>query len=235
MARTVAWCRANALEIEGFCGRFGRVEPGWARVADIRPEYSEHLRSSRGTAVSRAGRKPMARELRVLRGAEESTVDTGPKLPPTCPPEPRWADLLPGKANVTLRTDGGRLWASIVPELDAHGILARVDELLVVDAVICAARIRQCERLLAREGLSTVTERGVVKHPVTAVMAAYRTQFRSYVAELGLSPSSRSRLPWNVAEDQDDLERILSGPKGQPTQLLPIEKPFTAPTTRRSP
>jgi P27 family predicted phage terminase small subunit len=157
--------------------------------------------------------------MRLVRGASEATVD-GPKLPPSCPTEPAWQHLLPGKANVTLRADCGRIWEALVPDLDRHGILARVDELLVVDTCICAGRIRQIERQLARDGLSVVTERGVVKHPLTAVVAAYRTQLRAYLGELGLSPSSRSRLPWDV-KDNDDFD-LFSGPRTTGDRMVAI-------------
>ncbi len=151
------------------------------------------------------GRKPEPTAIRVLHGDRKATRPKGPPLSPSCPQEPRWIDLLPGRDSCTLRADCGRLWAALVPELDRHGVLARVDVVLVVDAVVCAARIRQCERLLSRGGLTVETERGVVKNPVTSIVAAYRTQLRSYVGELGLSPSSRSRLPWDVAEEDDGV------------------------------
>lgn len=148
--------------------------------------------------------------MRILHGASERELAGKVELPPNCPPEPRWADLLPGRQSVTLRADCGRVWRSIVPDLDRHGVLARVDELLVIDACICAARIRQCERRIAREGLTKETDRGAAKNPLTTVVAQYRTQFRVYVSELGLSPSARSRLPWDIDDAGDPLEAIFT-------------------------
>ena len=158
--------------------------------------------------MARPGPKPMPAPLRVLRGTVKEAP--APRLPATCPVEPRWADLLPGRTNVTLRADCGRVWASLVPELDRHRVLARVDEVLVIDACVCVARIRQCERALAREGLTRMTEHGLAKNPLTTVVAAYRTQLRAYVAELGLSPSSRARLPWDTDDGDDELAGIFS-------------------------
>jgi P27 family predicted phage terminase small subunit len=160
--------------------------------------------------------------MKLVRGVAESQVDGGPRLPPSTPAEPRWADLLPGPASATLRKDAARAWASIVPELDRHGVITKVDEPVLVDACVVLARIKQCERLLSREGLTKMTDRGPAKNPLVTAVAQYRTAWARCSAELGLSPSSRSRLPWDVTDDNDDFERLLSGPRSDDSRMVAI-------------
>lgn len=155
----------------------------------------------------RPGPRPMPTALKVLRG---TTAAPAVGLPPSTPVEPRWSDRLPGKDSVTVRADAARVWATVVPDLDRLGLLAQVDQVLVEDLCVCVARLRQCERALSREGLTRDTERGVVKNPAATIAAQYRTQLRAYIAELGLSPSARSRLHVEPVDGLDDLERLLS-------------------------
>jgi P27 family predicted phage terminase small subunit len=66
------------------------------------------------------------------------------------------------------------------------------------------ARIVQGERALSRDGVLVDTEHGVTKNPWTTVLNQYRAHFRSLVGELGLTPSSASRLNKPQSDDDDD-------------------------------
>lgn len=59
-----------------------------------------------------------------------------------------------------------------------------------------AATIRDCDRLLARDGLVVDGGRdGPKRHPAAAVKNAALVQLRSYATALGLTAASRARLP----------------------------------------
>ena len=134
----------------------------------------------------------------------------GLKLAPGAPAEPDWRDwfgVTRGKAaddNRRARADARAAWFVIVPQLDIHGILASIDLGVLADTCVCWARIRQCERDVSRNGLSTWGTRGEVANPAVNAAAKYRQQWKFYVAELGLSPSSRTRLEGREAAGDDD-------------------------------
>ena len=59
-----------------------------------------------------------------------------------------------------------------------------------------AATIRECDTLLDKDGLCVDGGReGLKRHPAASVKNSALTQLRSYAAALGLTASSRARLP----------------------------------------
>lgn len=96
-------------------------------------------------------------------------------------------------------------WARVVPVLQASIGLAAVDFSLVVDMCLCVARLEWCEHEISREGLIVMGQRGACKNPMTTIAGQYRTQLKTYIRELGLSPSARTGLPPKPDEgDEDD-------------------------------
>ncbi len=84
-----------------------------------------------------------------------------------------------------------------MPSLERAGVLAFVDVFVLTEACVTWARIRQIERRLTEDGLMIENDRqarGFVRHPLATVANQYRAHFRQLIAELGLSPSARSRL-----------------------------------------
>ena len=75
-----------------------------------------------------------------------------------------------------------------------------------IEYCITAARIWQGERVLSREGLTAMTERGMVKHPMTTILNSYRSHFRALTGELGLSPSSAARI--SPPDDGGDTDGV---------------------------
>jgi P27 family predicted phage terminase small subunit len=101
--------------------------------------------------------------------------------------------------------DAAAEWKRVVPVLDRMGLLATVDGALLTDYCACWARLLQCERALAREGLIVQGQKGVVRNPHTTVAVGYRTALRGYIGELGLGPSSRGRLalPGGIGAEEE--------------------------------
>lgn len=96
-------------------------------------------------------------------------------------------------------------WARVVPVLQASIGLAAVDYSVVVDMCICVARLEWCEHEISREGLVVMGQRGPCKNPMTTIAGQYRTQLKTYIRELGLSPSARTGLPSKPDDgDEDD-------------------------------
>lgn len=96
-------------------------------------------------------------------------------------------------------------WRRVVPILAAASGLAEIDWAVVVDYCITVARLHECERRISAEGLITAGQKGSVRNPLTTVATQYRTALKTYIGELGLSPSSRgSMTPPGAGDDDDD-------------------------------
>ncbi len=95
-------------------------------------------------------------------------------------------------------------WARVVPVLKVSVGLGNPDFFTVVDLCICVARLEWCERQISKEGLIVDGQRGPCRNPLTTVAAAYRTQFKTYIRELGLSPSARTGVPSRKEDNDDD-------------------------------
>lgn len=129
------------------------------------------------------------------------------KLPPGDLQEPDWSEVFPGrsKEQVRLRAVASREWRRVVPVLVHSAGLADVDMNVLHDYCLCVARIDQCERALSSEGLLMEGERGWQKNGHTTIVGQYRQQLRTYIVELGLSPSARVKLPAPDGDDDDDV------------------------------
>lgn len=155
--------------------------------------------------MATAGRKPKPHLAAVREGTfREDRNSAGAKFAPHDPTEPDWSEIMPGDEEVA--TKAAQVWATTVPALIMSAGLTNAQRETAIEYCISAARIWQGERVLSREGMTVMTERGMVKHPMTTVLNAYRSHFRSLTGELGLSPSSASRItPPENGDDEDSV------------------------------
>lgn len=100
-------------------------------------------------------------------------------------------------------------WRRIVPILRNSIGLSDPDWSIVVDMCICVARLEWCEHELARVGLIVMGQRGPAKNPMTTIAGQYRVQLKTYIRELGLSPSARTGIPAGMGGDEDDEDDIF--------------------------
>lgn len=129
------------------------------------------------------------------------------------PDEPDWSESFPTVTEVTqqavnrrAREVARRTWRRVAPVLVKSMGLAEVDQDVLRDYCVCVARIDQCERDISVRGMLIQGERGWQKNGSTTVVAQYRGQLRSYIRELGLSPSSRSSIPPPKGLDDDGTD-----------------------------
>lgn len=155
--------------------------------------------------MTRPGPKPTPPQLALVRGNPgKRAVRQGPKLAPERPLEPRWVDFFPAVRgalrgeNQRARSRASAEWRWVVPVLDHHGLLTKVDRTVVVDYCICVARLDQAERDISRRGLHV----DGVRNPAVVAANQYRQQLRFYVGEFGLAPSSRGRLDAGDGNDE---------------------------------
>lgn len=164
--------------------------------------------------MSLPGPKPRP-ALTVVREGNQAKqpVREGVRLPPADLTEPDWLDTWPddvfdlGRAEINQRARevAAREWKRVVPVLRLTAGLGAVDATILADYCICVARIDECERELSRRGMLIEGERGWQKNGASTIATQYRTQLRSYIGELGLSPSARGRIPPpKDGDDEDD-------------------------------
>jgi P27 family predicted phage terminase small subunit len=123
-------------------------------------------------------------------------------------PEPPWHALLPPGTRhpdraEQLQRDAQAEWRRVVPLLARLGVLSDLDAATVIDYALCWALLRECDRLVASEGIGQRGERGIQKNPAVTAANQYRAQLRFYIAELGMSPAARTRLPQAPEDDPD--------------------------------
>ena len=91
-----------------------------------------------------------------------------------------------------------------MPILKTAAGLGAVDAHLLQDYCVCVARLDEAERDISTRGALMLGERGWQKNGYTTIAAQLRTQLARYIGELGLSPSSRTRLaPPKGGEGED--------------------------------
>lgn len=139
-------------------------------------------------------------------------VREGLKLPPAELTEPDWLQTfpkVPGRDRAgemrRARFVARREWRRVVPVLQKTAGLGAVDAAILHDLCVIVARLDQAERDISRNGIWVPGERGAQKNPCVTAAAGYRTQLKAYIGELGLSPSSRTKLtPPEAADDDGD-------------------------------
>jgi P27 family predicted phage terminase small subunit len=142
------------------------------------------------------GRKPKPTHLKVLSGnpGRRPLPESEPKPQPVAPPCPDW---LPEEARAK--------WDELAPELERLGLLTAVDGPAFAMTLLHYALAVEAAKRIDKEGITTVDERGLPrKHPLHQVLRDHSTSFRAYLAEFGLSPSSRVRLALPGQEDEGD-------------------------------
>jgi P27 family predicted phage terminase small subunit len=128
------------------------------------------------------GRKP---EIRALNGALE-----------TSPPPPKW---LPKFAKTE--------WARVVPALVRARSLAQHELSTVESYCLAVARIRECEAVIQKQGLTYVSPTGESKRrPETTIHKENIEAARRLAAELGITPASRSKNKGGATEDDNEDE-----------------------------
>jgi len=146
-----------------------------------------------------AGRKPKPTEEKRLRGnpggrplnADEPQADIYEKVPD--PPE--W-----------LGAYGKKEWYRAAPILMKMRLLTEAD---------WASFATYCQNFhtmimasidIEENGISLKNQRGPVRNPALATLAASTTAIRAFCAEFGMTPSARSRMKFAGVDDDDDLD-----------------------------
>ena len=149
------------------------------------------------------GRPPKNNRLKVLSGskhAKKTTKKTPVDTPMwRCPPH--------------VTDHGKRLWKTVGPVLIRSGIMCELDR-SCFEALCCIYdRLLKFQEILREDGPLIDDKRGALKkHPLTTGISQHLTLFRNYCQDFGMTPSSRSRLGFEidgVDQDTDEFAKFL--------------------------
>lgn len=150
-----------------------------------------------------AGRKPKPTELKVLQGNPGKRPVRKVRKAPTLQRTPSPPDWL---------TEIGRAeWKRVGKLLSKLQVLTDAD--LSALAAYCDAysRWRSARQMIEEQGLTTETGAGNLKaHPATVVVHQAITEMRQFMNELGLTPSSRTRVNQTKRDEPSEFEKFLA-------------------------
>lgn len=162
-----------------------------------------------------AGRPPKPARLKLLHGNPgQRKVQREPKPAPKVPGMPTW-----------LSAEAKAEWRRVVPQLDAVGTLAMVDRATLTTYCVAWATLVEVNKHIQEHGATVMvleqtfeTEEGITNIYVSAKRnPSVQTQremagiIRSFAAEFGLTPASRSRISVPARTD-DDIAELLRPP-----------------------
>lgn len=151
------------------------------------------------------GPRPTPNKILNLRGSWRGKVNKREPKPrpgsPSCPPH--------------LDAEAKREWRRVVRDLTAVGLLTHVDRAAL--AAYCAnwSRWVKAEKDLAKRGeiLISANTGGEYQNPWLAIANGAQEKMAKFLAEFGMSPSSRAKL--QIAppdkEEEDPLDRLAGG------------------------
>lgn len=126
---------------------------------------------------------------------------------------------LPGKPRTPpgLSDTARRAWRYYAKLLETTGVLQRLDGAALELLACTYATWRECEDLIAREGMTYVAESGLVKkNPTVSIRAEAAAQLTRLLQQFGLTPASRSNVSpptGPAADDPAGKSRFFGGRK----------------------
>lgn len=156
-----------------------------------------------------SGPRPLPAALKQLRPRSHHRRNSSePKAEPGAPVMPSWLPRLAKKE-----------WRSLVPRLEAMGVLAKTDQECLAGFCVAYASLIQAVAEIEQRGLLVELEirdkaGNVVGHrvrpnPAIAIQNESLKLLRQFGIALGLDPSSRARLHVEIPQPEDPLEDYL--------------------------
>ena len=153
--------------------------------------------------MGRRGPVPMPSVIKVARGNPgKRRIQPDVPMPPGAPDMPKHLSAL-------ARAE----WRRIVEQLMlVPGLLAKTDWAVVAAVCECHEEIVKADRALERGGRYLKTKTGFMrKHPALEVKAQFVALQRQHLAELGMTPSARSRVkPQETPANVDPMDEFLN-------------------------
>ena len=147
------------------------------------------------------GRRPKPTAIKKLAGnpGKRSLNDQEPK--------PRPADVKMPRG--VLPKHGQKLWRGLAARLVELGVLTEVDLPAFEAMCLHYALARQALEEVEEHGLTIQEEGKTKKNPAMQAFRENMTAYKSLLVEFGLTPSSRSRIVAEVADQEPTLAELL--------------------------
>ena len=148
------------------------------------------------------GTKPKPTVLKVLEGnpGKRPLPKNEPTPAPLMPDCPDWLDA-----------EAKKFWHKYGPKLHALGLLTEVDG--PAFDVVCQRYSLwvKCEKRLKKKGLISKSQSGYEQQrPEVSIAKQALADVRVFLAEFGMTPSSRRRMSVPEQSEPDEMERLLS-------------------------
>lgn len=126
----------------------------------------------------------------------------------------RGADNKVYKTPKNLSKEEKKIYKFLVGELKESGILCNLDITILKTTCDAICRMEECRNNINQHGVVLEKEDGTLyRNPATTIYKDYNSIFNKCCMEIGLSPSSRSRLAQfninSIQEKEDPLLQIL--------------------------
>ena len=156
--------------------------------------------------------------LKVLEGnpGQRPIPENEPSPQPVCdiPKPPPW-----------MNTDGKKMWKHVAPQLERLGLLTEVDLQALAAACQSWGLYVECERFFRKKNPETGEKYGrtyiytnkeghknEIERPQVKIGQKALEHFRSFMAEFGLTPSSRAKINIKPPESEEDpMEALING------------------------
>ncbi|MDK0745836.1 phage terminase small subunit P27 family [Clostridium perfringens] len=112
----------------------------------------------------------------------------------------------------TLSKEGKKVYKNLVGELRESNILNNLDIEILLTTVDSILRMQECKDIIDKTGVILTKEDGTLyRNPATTIYKDYNAIYNKCCMELGLSPSSRSKLSLiNVNAQQNKNDPLLA-------------------------
>jgi P27 family predicted phage terminase small subunit len=147
--------------------------------------------------MAKPGPKPVPTHLKVVRGERKDRINTNEPKPNSAEPKcPSW-----------LSPDAKRVFKRTATQLRLMGILFEADIDLITAYANAVVNYQKATEVVDQDGILVEGRRdGLVSNPAVRIQRDAATLIRMLASELGLTPSSRSRLS---AGNDDAADNIL--------------------------
>ena len=156
--------------------------------------------------MGKRGPKPKPTELKVLEGnpGKRPLPENEPKPAPLMPDPPEWID-----------EEAKKFWEKYAPKLNKLGLLTEIDGPAFTATAESWAEWVNYKKDIKKNGIKNISDSGYEQQRVEVILAKKALDnVKSFLAEFGMTPSSRSRIDLKLPGDEgEDMNDLLTGVK----------------------
>lgn len=136
----------------------------------------------------------MPKKIDSLGRRRQPTQSNGPKPLPKVSHGSLTGKLSASKVPQSLDAAGKAFWRMARTAMDQMGILETPDQAGLEIAADNWQRMQQARKLIKQHGLLIAGPQGIIKNPAISIAKDCQAMLRSYLSNLGLTPTARAKL-----------------------------------------